>query len=283
MATLFAIYRHSKRELVAGAIAEMTAALLEIETHLGKPAHDLDILEIGSGQKSLQLAVLCGGNRAIGIDQESSGESLSVSGILRSIKTDGAVRAMKTLARKALGIDKSISNEFARLMGISRFPDLNIIKMDAEQMSFPSGSFDIVYSRAVFEHLANPEKVLLEVDRVLRPGGVFYCLLHLYTSDSGCHDMRIFLEKRGDLPYWAHLRKEHMGKVIENTFLNKLRLTDWRKIFASMLPSSDVYAMNDDSCNERRKELISIRSGGELEGYTDEELLSVTVKVVWKK
>jgi 2-polyprenyl-3-methyl-5-hydroxy-6-metoxy-1,4-benzoquinol methylase len=32
--------------------------------------------------------------------------------------------------------------------------------------------FDIVYSRSVWEHLTDPEKVMSEVGRVLKPGGL---------------------------------------------------------------------------------------------------------------
>lgn len=47
--------------------------------------------------------------------------------------------------------------------------------MDAEGMSFPDGSFDLVFGRGIIHHL-NLERAFCEVRRVLRPGGraVFY-------------------------------------------------------------------------------------------------------------
>lgn len=51
---------------------------------------------------------------------------------------------------------------------------LNIIPRTLEQAGLPSDHFDVVYSNAVFEHLASPSRVLQEVHRVLRPGGVVY-------------------------------------------------------------------------------------------------------------
>ncbi len=40
------------------------------------------------------------------------------------------------------------------------------------ELPFPDGSFDVVYSNGVFEHLKERERAALEVLRVLRPGGL---------------------------------------------------------------------------------------------------------------
>jgi SAM-dependent methyltransferase len=42
----------------------------------------------------------------------------------------------------------------------------------AYALPFPDGSFDAVFSHALFEHLARPADVAAELHRVLRPGGV---------------------------------------------------------------------------------------------------------------
>src|SRR5207247_2415656 len=42
-----------------------------------------------------------------------------------------------------------------------------------ERLPFSSENFDLVFSDWVVEHLANPERAVEEVYRVLKPGGLF--------------------------------------------------------------------------------------------------------------
>ncbi|WP_081074220.1 class I SAM-dependent methyltransferase [Burkholderia diffusa] len=44
---------------------------------------------------------------------------------------------------------------------------------DGVHIPFEAGAFDAVFSHQVFEHVRHPERVLREIARVLRPGGVF--------------------------------------------------------------------------------------------------------------
>jgi SAM-dependent methyltransferase len=44
---------------------------------------------------------------------------------------------------------------------------------DAHRLPFEDGSFDVVYSLQVFEHLSRPWDAMGEVVRVLKPGGIF--------------------------------------------------------------------------------------------------------------
>ena len=54
----------------------------------------------------------------------------------------------------------------------------NLLEMDAEQMSFPDGSFDFIWSWGVIHHSADTRRVLNEMHRVLRPGG--RCVVMIY-------------------------------------------------------------------------------------------------------
>lgn len=53
-------------------------------------------------------------------------------------------------------------------------PRLELFANDVRDMKdIPSNSVDLAYSRAVMEHLENPEQAYAEIARVLRPGGVY--------------------------------------------------------------------------------------------------------------
>ncbi len=58
---------------------------------------------------------------------------------------------------------------------------------NAENTDFPENSFDVCIMNDVFEHLANPEKVLKEVYRVLRKGGKIFINSPPYFHPYGAH------------------------------------------------------------------------------------------------
>ena len=53
-------------------------------------------------------------------------------------------------------------------------PAMQLFPNDVRDMKdIPSNSVDLAYSRAVMEHLENPEQAYAEIARVLKPGGVY--------------------------------------------------------------------------------------------------------------
>jgi SAM-dependent methyltransferase len=53
------------------------------------------------------------------------------------------------------------------------FGDVPIRKTSGTELPFPDGSFDVVMSFDVFEHIPDSDAHLREVERVLRPGGAY--------------------------------------------------------------------------------------------------------------
>ena len=49
---------------------------------------------------------------------------------------------------------------------------VTFVQGDAHALDFPDGSFDLVYVRYLLEHVADPVRVLREMRRVARPGGL---------------------------------------------------------------------------------------------------------------
>jgi SAM-dependent methyltransferase len=51
-------------------------------------------------------------------------------------------------------------------------------RIDAEELPFADGQFDVVYSWGVIHHSQHPERIVREIHRVLRPGGVFLGMMY---------------------------------------------------------------------------------------------------------
>lgn len=54
----------------------------------------------------------------------------------------------------------------------------NLQRMDAENLPFKDNYFDIVYSWGVIHHSENPEQIIKEILRVLKPGGKFLGMIY---------------------------------------------------------------------------------------------------------
>ena len=238
------------------------------------------ILEIGCGQLFPHSLYLSQANDVVAIDQ--SVVPRNPLDYMVMLRQNGALRVVKTVARKSLGVDRRLRRALAAQLdvGALRFPDFRV--MDAQAMDFDDGRFDFAFSYSVFEHLKDPGAVLDEVRRVLRPGGVAYLHVHLFTSDSGAHDPRIMSGSREDVPFWAHLRPKHADAVQSNAYLNRWRVDDWMALFQRELPGCTL-RLEPDAAPSLVEELRGLREQGELEEYRDDELLSLELFVTWQK
>jgi len=73
-------------------------------------------------------------------------------------------RQVRQIAPSTVGVDvnpEAVANAVA--------PGLTV--MDARQLAFDDAHFDKIYSFHVIEHILNLESALVEMDRVLKPGG----------------------------------------------------------------------------------------------------------------
>jgi ubiquinone/menaquinone biosynthesis C-methylase UbiE len=86
----------------------------------------------------------------------------------------------------ATGIDlspKSIEKARTRCESAGHKPDLRVA--DAEQLPFPEGSFDVVYSYGVLHHSPDTARCIREARRVLKPGGEARIMLYQHPSLTG--------------------------------------------------------------------------------------------------
>nr|WP_298898234.1 class I SAM-dependent methyltransferase [uncultured Altererythrobacter sp.] len=84
-----------------------------------------------------------------------------------------AVELVRSIGASYTGVDIEASPEVrARTRS-----DASFVSYDGQNLPFKDSSFDLVYSRQVFEHVRHPDQVAAEVQRVLKPGGKFIASL----------------------------------------------------------------------------------------------------------
>lgn len=145
-----------------------------------RPEHRL--LEVGSGEGHLALLTAAFSNTSVtGIDVR---EYESTQGLTIELRLMEELRLHRASVSQVPGLE--VLADPSGLAGAMH--RTNYITMSAEEMRFNDESFDFIYSLNVMEHIANPERALLEMYRVLRPGGrVLLQYSPLYYSDSGSH------------------------------------------------------------------------------------------------
>lgn len=126
----------------------MAYAWAQFNAHVTKgiavPPRDLEVLEIGCGHGGICcFLAAAGAKRVVGID-------------LNTKNMEYAERLAAEISRR-YGPDATLPVEF--------------LEMNAFQMNFPTDTFDLVVAENAFEHFTEPETVLRESFRVLRPGG----------------------------------------------------------------------------------------------------------------
>src|SRR5207344_1939871 len=84
---------------------------------------------------------------------------------------------------RVVGIDRSSeviaqASAHARDQGVT----IDVQAGDVYALQFPDASFDVVHAHQLLQHLSDPVRALVEMRRVLRPGG----LLAARDSDYAC-------------------------------------------------------------------------------------------------
>lgn len=95
--------------------------------------------------------------------------------------------ALQERGKSAIGIDIRVEGLDARAVESGA----NFAAMDAGRLGFLDESFDFVFSFNSFEHFPDPEIVLREALRVLRPGGYLYLDFGpVWLSPKGAHQFQ---------------------------------------------------------------------------------------------
>lgn len=278
---LLALYRFAGRDLdkrVADIVSSTRSGIEEMEIFSGQSIVGKMLLEIGPGQTKPFYYALGPQNDYTAIDLEIAPEGLSFNEFLRIFRENGMLRAVKSLGRQALGIDRKLGNALRAEFGGA--PKGLFVQGDASKTDFDDDTFDYVMSISVFEHLQDPIAVMNEITRTLKPGGTVFTVTHLYTSITGAHDPRLFVDIEA-LPPWAHLDPDHQSRVAPNSYLNRLRVSDYLELFEQGWPGATHRIVG--GLHDKKRALMAQLPHLVREEYSEEELLSDVIISLWMK
>lgn len=255
-----------------------------LRLHTGRDLTQSRVLEIGYGARPLRLTALISMNvDAWGIDLDQPVLEGKLTEFVQIFRRNGWERALKSLVRHTL-FDRrerhSLSNALGDRGFTYRLEKDRFIVGDAarvEHAALGSNMLDLVISEDVFEHLppATLEQVVARMARWLKPDGIAMVRPLIFTGITGGHLVEWYPETLGTTEPrksepWEHLRRQ---RYVANTFLNKLRLSDYRSVFGAqfeVLEETPIdYGLG--------RQFLTSEVRAELMHYEEEELLSNTV------
>jgi SAM-dependent methyltransferase len=122
-------------------------------------------------------------------------------------------------ARRVVGIDPAdrFSEAGTRLAKEKSVDTVRFVRADGMDLPFRAGSFDLVLSHSVIEHVADPASYLREARRVLRSGGLLFLQTAPYLSPHGAHLPRL------KIPVPLHLLVGRRAAFAASCWLGKHR------------------------------------------------------------
>jgi SAM-dependent methyltransferase len=197
--------------------------LQELRPYLKKPLDQMDVLVLGCGYRYPDVELFTPlTNRTVGID------------IIRAFRKDGLQATYRDIRSRESFIPsvlKTLLSAYeshgyiAKLRELSRTnteQKMEVCSYDGVNLPFPPGSFDIVISNSVLEHVMDLQAVVSEISRVTKTDGLSYHIWHNYYSYSGGHAPPSLCCKHP----WGHLR----GKY-DMPFLNRARAETVESLF----------------------------------------------------
>jgi len=263
-------------------IGEAEAFERIIVSFWGAPPEKKSILEVGPGHFLAQAHYFACRNNVTTIDTDVIPIGMNLPAYVSMLVHNGPQRTVKTIVRKAMGIDARHRKCLKTRLCVSKLPRVQVLRGNVCRMELPDCSFDVVLCRSVLHHIGDPSVALSEMARVLRPGGVVIANFHLYTSHNGSLDPRVMSGDYDDALLWAHLRPTMAADFRGNSFLNRLRLDEWRAVLTSSWPGCTIETEKSSRAGIADSAKAMIDSGA-ISGFRSEELTTHTVLAFWRK
>ena len=141
----------------------------------------------------------------------------------------GRCGAILSAESRVTGVDISnVAIELAKERH-EALPNFSFRRMDAHDLRFTERSFDIVLFIDAIEHVKNAEKVIAEVSRVLKPGGL--ALLTVANRDSVNQVLTRKLGYPEFVTNYQHIREFSYAETVDLLNRNQLEVKQTRGIF----------------------------------------------------
>lgn len=221
--------------------------------------HSLQMLDLGNGRLRPQYTILkAAGHRIYGIDLVNRSQ-LSCAEI--------AYRLARWVYNRKIGLSSTTNSDKTLVCG------------DVAALPFRTNSFDLVTSVAAFEHFLNVPAVVTELARVIRPGGLVWVCIHLFTSPSGGHNLSFTEIPLRTIPAgvdpWDHLRKRHLPLSVP---LNEWRRDQYLEALARHFRILKHYCAMHEG-----EEFLTSEVEKELSGYSRDELTCAAYVILGRK
>jgi SAM-dependent methyltransferase len=143
------------------------------------------------------------------------------------------------LADRLAGYSQILGVDITPQMSTSPYKDtsedrIHLIQMDAGCLGFADETFDTLGISASLHHLANPKRVFLEIERMLRPGGhLAIAEMHRDASTEAqmtsisLHIWAASVDLALGLPHYPTLTRQQILNLVDALDLHNIALWDW--------------------------------------------------------
>ncbi|MFM8321195.1 MAG: class I SAM-dependent methyltransferase [Chloroflexota bacterium] len=141
----------------------MTDRNLDKAARCGEPSY---VWRAGQ-QRRLEMILAAAGPRLYGrVLENGCGVGMYVDRLARAVAA-----GPQPAAGQVVGLEYDFERAAEALQATEAHPRRGIVNAGGEGLPFPTGSFDLVLSHEVLEHVADDRQAVCEMHRVLRPGG----------------------------------------------------------------------------------------------------------------
>ncbi|MEI7028131.1 class I SAM-dependent methyltransferase [Paenibacillus sp. y28] len=149
----------------------------------------------------------------------------------------GAGTGRDSLFFAQTGYEVTSSDLSPRMVQLCREKGLQAEVMDFYKMTYPDGRFDAVYALNCLLHVPKADivKVLLEIRRVLRPGGLFYMGVYGGPDSEGVWEEDAYEPKRFFSFYTDRSVQDVVGSFLEPVYFRVIPLAEGKPHFQSMI------------------------------------------------